>query len=295
MTKAHDTTAWDLAGLTNSDGHLGRPWHAIPLIVPGLIELGPDDTLLWSYGVPPETEPQRIVKLLPPDRSMLNQFVQLSRDDTSAKEICDYARRWGVLGLCEKDWPTLHHPYCVSKAFKRGDTPWYSEPLAKWRLFSRTAQAVVNTAAKLSLEKELTAEEFRAVLTQCGFSNLPSRLQDPSYARQFLAIIVELWLFAGGVRPRLSWDDEGHPYVNMRAEFPCMFGVLGCQLMLAVTNSSGLAVCSGCQQVYTPKRIPARGRNHYCLQCGRTVALRYAARKYRERKRNFRSTNAVLY
>ena len=292
MTKALDTAAWDLAEITTKDGFLGRPWGTSRIVVPCRIELGEDDTLLWSYGWPSETIPERIVKIVRPERGMLDQFVRLSRVDTSPEEICDYARRWGVLSLCQHGRPSGHNPACIPKFFMKGDVRWYSEPLKSWRRCSRTAAAVVNAAAKLNTGKDLTAEETLEVLVQSGYADLQPEFQGPMGARRWLSNIVEMWIYEGGVRPRITWQ-KGHWLVYLHPEFPGTFGALGCQVMQAIANSRGIAMCSGCHEAYEPKRAPDPRRNHFCEQCGRAAALRAAARKYRERKTSSRSRNVA--
>lgn len=295
MTKLNVTAAWDLAGLTTVDGYLGRRWGTSRMSVPGLIVLGDADTLIWSYGLPGKTKSVR------PDRGMLDQFVRLAGDAVSAEEICDYARRWGVLGLCEHGCPNGHSPFCIPSHFMVDKLQWHAEPLETWRYFARSAQAIMNTAARLNVGKA-TLEDFRAFITQCGLGTMPHSVDDGRWGIRFLSMILDAWLHYGGVGPHLRWENsqtkgqvKGHWNVSLEPArlSPGMFGALGYQLLIAVANSPGLAMCSGCHYAYTPKRALDPRRNHYCQNCGRPFAVREAARRYRERKANFRGTDAV--
>jgi len=82
-----------------------------------------------------------------------------------------------------------------------------------------------------------------------------------------LSIIVNEWLYIGGVRPYLSWGFDG--IANPQIAFGYgTYGSLAVQLMLAVSRASNLAECSGCSQMYLRKgRIPQRGRRNFCPVC----------------------------
>jgi len=63
-----------------------------------------------------------------------------------------------------------------------------------------------------------------------------------------------------------------------------LFAALGLRLAFVATVSRGLAMCSGCGAVFTPRRLQA-GRAAYCRACGAKAARRDASRRYRERER----------
>jgi hypothetical protein len=96
-----------------------------------------------------------------------------------------------------------------------------------------------------------------------------------------LGIAISAWLRMAAITIDVRWL-ERRPNVSLIGA--PLFGALGVQLMLALTRSDGLAICTSCGEPYVPKRRPSRSRRNYCGSCGRTAAIRDAAREFRRRR-----------
>lgn len=131
------TRDWDLGGLTDINGNLGKPVPSGQVLVPGRIELE-DDAIRWKLAGPARWQEV--------SRSTLNEFVKLWESDSVA--ILRFAKKWGVLAMQPakvKD-NVLYRP--CGEAQAEG-----SDPIAAWKYFSRRAYAVLNIAAALRQDK----------------------------------------------------------------------------------------------------------------------------------------------
>ena len=72
--------------------------------------------------------------------------------------------------------------------------------------------------------------------------------------------------------------------------FGSLFGTLVMQLMFAVSNTEGAAMCTSCGLPFFPKRRPKAGQRRFCDRpnCGRKAANRHAARDFRQNHPNYR-------
>ncbi len=117
-----------LEQFTDADtGHLERCVVAVRWPIPKRIVLD-GDRLRWMWtpgrdrpGITPE-------RLIGPAAGLLEEFLRLR--DAPADQILRYARRWGVLGLCEHDFPAQHPPqYWPSRAIEFHACPYpYDDP-----------------------------------------------------------------------------------------------------------------------------------------------------------------------
>ena len=139
---------WDLGGLTDKEGNLGRLVPSGHVIVPGKIDLV-GDNLRWEW-----TSTTRSVEI---SRSTLNDFVRLWREDSAA--ILKFARRWGVLAIqvMRKNDP-LYRP-CSDLAYKGED------PIHAWSYFSRRASAVLAIASALNQERFGDLDDWKTLLS----------------------------------------------------------------------------------------------------------------------------------
>lgn len=104
-----------------------------------------------------------------------------------------------------------------------------------------------------------------------------------SIARNDLVSAVQNWLQLGAVAPVFTWPSTG-PDVLMGGSG--VFAAIGVQIMMAISRSGGLAICSACGRAYVPHRRLAANRRHYCEDCTSTGApVRDAAAAYRKRKK----------
>ena len=107
-------------------GRLERRVLAPPWKLPTRIVVD-GDRLRWTLETDtPDSPPHRMIEPAP---GLLEQFLRLR--DAPASQILRYAQRWGVLGLCEHDFPAQHPPeYWPSRAIEghvcpyAHDDPW---------------------------------------------------------------------------------------------------------------------------------------------------------------------------
>lgn len=235
--------------------------------------------------------------------SLLGEFVLLA--DAPSEAIRDYAEQYGVLFLCPDhrlpagDLTDHHLPRwrarrnrqlpvrCQPDAtVQRGGRMDGVEPVISWRRFALLARALIKVAAELRADREppdTSAAWMEVILwaqrRQCAFAGVRRGKQHT------VAAVVDDWMALGDVRSAFSWPKSG-PRVTYAVGG--LFGALGLQLMLAVSNVQALVLCSSCGKAYRPRRLPRSGR-HYCPACRRRgIPERDAARDYRVRQRRDR-------
>lgn len=107
------------------------------------------------------------------------------------------------------------------------------------------------------------------------------------YQQQIVGQAVDEWLSWGDVEPRFTWPKSG-PEISFTAGGT--FGIIGAQIMLLVSKSQYLAICSGCGDAYLRRgnaqqpagRKPQRGRRNFCPVCQNTgIAARLRKRDER--------------
>src|SRR5262249_34483032 len=143
-------------------------------VVPGYVV--PDksrDRLLWKYGVGEQRPRRRTAR-----SHLLEGFIGLA--EAKAEEIANYARKYGVLGICRHELPPSHatapdlprrllnrvtrvaanvhvepgptsiatglFDRCPRRRLRNGH---YWEPLDTWRKFARDAKAMLACASSL--------------------------------------------------------------------------------------------------------------------------------------------------
>jgi hypothetical protein len=131
------TRDWDLGGLTDINGNLGKPVPSGQVLVPGKIELD-GEAIRWELAGPARW--QEI------SRSTLNEFVKLWESDSAS--IMRFAKKWGVLAMqSTKAKDTVIYRPCGESQTEGSD------PIPAWKYFSRRACAVLNIAAALRQDK----------------------------------------------------------------------------------------------------------------------------------------------
>lgn len=274
-------------------GCLTKPLTARQWRIPDRIELK-GEKLFWH-----ET-PRHVVKL---QGEILEAFLRLA--NASSSRILEFAKQWGVLELCKYDCPPSHPPlywlcpvknsYSYHPRMEDG-APW--EPVTAWRRWAQRANATLNVAGDLYEDKIAREEEWRVACwierksEDRNYSIRPKRVEA---GWRLLALNLNYWLELAEVRPYVDWakspeDNKG------RLSLPLMvgglFGALATQLVLAISRTDGLAICSGCGVGYVPSyRRPRAGERHYCKECrDGKVPQRDAARDHRSRKATYKPT-----
>jgi len=298
------------AGLFDRRGLLERPFDLGRLLVPTRVNVE-GDRLVWAVPVAHDEFGIDYTdfsgyKQVTPQAGLLTQFVQLA--DAPAEQIAQYARRWGMLGLCEHGVPAGHgrsadgrtHFGCPlqGQAWVSTDagfelTAW--EPLELWRRYAREAAVLLSIAATLHRGEPAPVENWRALSSLAshvdGWYWAVERTGRSNFVRVqqgILQIQLNDWLALGGVRPYFDWgvaegQPEQPPTVRIGAE--SLFGALALYLVAAVASADGFVMCAGCKRPYpSAKRQPSAGRRNFCPDCRQAgVPNRLAQRARRAR------------
>lgn len=303
-----------LADMLGESGVLGdSPIPLLGPLVPPFVELdGP--ILVWWYWDPRKEPPPRdaLESIIRKSRArrrrvdpagMLNTFIRI-REGT---DVENFARRYGVLELCEHGLPRSHNPLSFpiekiksscgqlgSETDILGFTDVAAiEPVEIWLFFVKQARAMLNIASSIHEDKKQDARSWddALFLTRYGLENLMSQEQSAELLalgtsieddRRLLAMCLRDWLQCGDVRPWLDWREK-EPKFGLNAG---LFGGLGVQLLTAISRAHSMALCNGCGEPYLRRgRKPQVGRRNYCPTCGEPGANRDRQRALRERRR----------
>ena len=193
---------------------------------------------------------------------LLREFIALR--DQGPVEICGFANKHGLLGLCRCGLPFAHEPECEPN--QSDDGRFYVEPVQRWQKIARMAYAITALRQELP-ESRGSPKHWRTLDTP--------PLGNPETA---LWTVVGDWVSAADVRLNIGGYD-GEPQLQGR----WLFGTLALELLQAV-RTRRLAVCSGCTRVYWRRREPKRGQKNWCPICNdEGVRSRHAKRGLRRR------------
>ena len=268
----------------------------------GLDEKG--DSLVWR--------PQAGYRRVEGNRGVLSEFVALAT--APPERILEYARRWGVLEICEHGVPRTHRspgawPYSIAFPFckPQGDESAYQEPLGAWRSLSAEVAMILNAAAGLYAGRPAKCADLAAPFA--AVFEAPEYGDDDWADATHVSFGVNNLLALADVRPVLAWE-EGHGWgvvlgrtsSGRRIDFVPgaywstypggPFATIATNLAFSVARSDGLAICSACGQAFTPGRKPRAGERTYCRSCRASgAAVRDASRDYYGRKRRGRQAS----
>ena len=250
----------------------------------------------------------------------LDRFARLR----SGEDALRFAQRYGVLGFCQHGLPSTHNPRLLQIPLvgliqspslwkpvevgteqdpsflivEQGERPWCEatgiEGIELWLFWSRMAAAILNITTALRRDVPTNRADWEVVITEESEERPP--LIDALLTRRWIAQVylqeaVNRWLHLANVRLSLSWAiDVENPSLEIEAD---TFGLLGVQLLTAVTGAQNLALCDGCSKPYVREgRRPQTGRANYCPDCrGRKVPERERQRRRRSRATQSKSDN----
>ena len=304
---------WEEAGVTNEDqATLDRPVDMGRYYIPNPIELDRDrQRILWRLTLPVRLPPYREVTV---GRDMLDAFVELYK--TSPDRIWDYARKWGMLLICEHGLPCTHNPYPSLSILSQStatpvtwckpredpDGAWW-ESIEVWQSYSRLMRSLINVASYLHFDKPARAEDWETVFIErrdllliFNWSGLefidwkfgdefpPMWRQTKEIQRIILERIINTLLSWQRVRPVFHWT-KGIPSMSLDSEG--LFGTLVTQLMFNVSRTDGWAVCTACGRSYVPNRRPPKGKRNYCpeKECQKAKSRATSRDDYQRRKK----------
>ena len=186
-------------------------------VVPSSIEIK-GSSLAYQLGkYTPVVEPDHATIR----REILGGFLQLADADDTA--IRDYARRFGVLGLCRHGLPAAHlmKPFnyrvvVMKNACKIKERDgWLIERLERWRHYARQMRSIIALSAELQKAKAMTEQQFRNTL-KASFDASRAEREGQPFDPKILEVYVK-------VIP-LNKPDTKRPYfknkVEVLPEFP---------------------------------------------------------------------------
>ena len=194
---------WERGGLYSETGPLERLLPVGELMVPNDVELE-GEWLCWGWrGDPLQWTTRR------PGPHILSDFVRLA--DGDGPTIRAYARRWGILGICEHGLPSSHlgnedgTPRCRPLS-RREDPAWRFDgwaPLERWRHFARQARAILDLAASLHADQPGQPEDWQVVVQH---RKQPVPWWRPSVETEWILLssVVQEWIRIGDVRPVMA-------------------------------------------------------------------------------------------
>lgn len=285
----------ELAGVLGEAGNFDRPYQGRQFRAP--VVLGNDEgLLLWRWEDKATSQPLR------PEAhgfGLLCEFMNLA--DAPVETVLAFARKWGVLEICQHGLPCTHNLDYADKFLGRWCFPlsyneykYFYEPIQFWHFYAGQMRALLNIAVRLKQGVPGLIENWKVIqatglMQKSEVEVLGEELFAAIYGRtveddrKFVLKLLDRWLSMGDVRPNLVWDDE-HCSVSFDNT---LFGMLVMQLMLEICSSGGIAFCHGCGKSYAPKvRRPKVGQRNYCRDCGKKAAWRDAKAAERQRKRN---------
>jgi len=282
-----DLEQWDWVNLGDDEGRVDRPSAGLAWSAPPEVELD-DQWLVFPYPVRVLRRSTRAfqVRTVRASAGLLTEFIKL--DEASAQSIVAYARQHGPFGFCQHGDPShrIHPEGCAAAIATTGaGQVAVREALQWWRNLAGHARALLNAAAQLSKGR---VDDITLVRLNPGLLFLRPRVlraarRDPA---PFVAYGMDLWLRFFQVRPRATYNPRRKRFEVRISGSSALAGALALQIMLALTRSAGIAVCSGCGKVFPPSRRPNPNRNTYCDTCGIRAAWREAQARRREREIN---------
>jgi len=270
----------DLGGIPLDTLVESSGWH-----VPDHVELRGEHIVGWYDKATGGSE--RTPRIGKPGPLMLERFVALA--DQSPDRFVAFAQKWGLLDLCRHGLPSSHVTFSPQddndpQSEARYCSAHDGDSIVDWQLWASSAQAAVRISRRLHMGTCGEERDWICLLGEGWQKRFSNPDQTPMQAA-ILASVLSDWLAMARARPRLSSRDPRHPRFKVLFECESLFGGLAVQLMYAVAQADGFAVCTICGQPYYPKRRPAAGRNNYCSNCVESgTAAGFAVLDSRRRK-----------
>jgi hypothetical protein len=214
---------------------------------------------------------------------IFHQFLRLNPNDP--KQIADFARRWGALGLCHQHQLPTGHPIpsgtpgnCWPAKVTRGGAVWLAEPLSKWREIALMSASLLRVARDIEQLKPGEKADWKIIQGNLDSPDPVGRKRvrrNLDTSRSKLAEVVQAWLGIGRISPRFAWDFEDENWV-LRHDVPGgawgLFGWLALRLAIEIRGGR-FAVCSNCGREHHVDRLPSDGKPNYCKseECRRAL------------------------
>lgn len=289
-------------------------WPSRHSQIPSLIEVK-EDNLVWGssdgdYGwhYPTAVSHQEI----------LDSFVQIQ----NAGDVKKFARRFGVLELCEHGLPATHSPsplwitgphrfipgwnmelapqekwpYCVATR---------NESLTQWLAIAQYLKEIL--LAVLTVRNDEDEDDIKHVVTKALnirhnivthleedpwsllTSLMPRKMEELTgkqtiigFGKKLCAYMISELLQWGGVTTSLVWSNSEESRLSFNNG---LSGALALDLAAVSSKAHSVANCTICNRPYLPSRKPQEGRRNYCGQEGcRRTGNALNQRSFRQRQ-----------
>ena len=250
---------------------LGLPTGTV--LLPDYVKLV-NGRLLWSLST---TENLRWAE---PDGRLLENFARLAQ--APDVDIEEFARTWGVLGICKHGMPHTHNPSpvpihvagtlterqlalllassCVPRRDRNRPGLW-SEQLSSWKTYANQVTAMISIAQALDGGKRGSKTNWTLL---CGTAESVYQMSlDTQWLR--LTLVVNGWLEMANVRPVVDLDRNG-PQVILSGS-ATLFGAIALQMASVLTRADSLSICANCGSTFQPSRKPRKGQRSFCTDC----------------------------
>lgn len=239
-------------------------------------------------------------------QELLRDFAALSSADRHPDAVRRYARRAGLLDLCQHHLPNGHEPWPLPISMLATNNAFYpkidcnslvgKEPVSAWLYWSRQAAALLRVTDGLRFSKPVPQEDWDVLAEEApwvAFEDANPTLRESASSwiaavpklsldvqRDVVADAITAWLQVSGVRIAMTWSD-GKPEVRMHEDN--LLGAVGLGLLLAATGATGMTLCPRCGNRPAPRSTRGRGPI-YCEDCRTKKVPQKAARiKYRSK------------
>jgi hypothetical protein len=240
----------------------------------------------------------------------LDAFIRLHDAADDPARIVHFAKRFGVLGVCEHygEWEWGELPtegICAACRPKHSRPQRWREPVEVWVAYAKQLRATLELTRRVKEGEGTDLDDWRAL--RLTFLLGDKRPRDIRARRLRLRVAAERWIDGGfergAIRVGVGWlfsqvDNEDHMRLMMTPSN--LIGLLAVGLVSYLESSLGLYRCDSCGIPYAPVRDPSdtdhqvrqpkRGMEHHCPAC-RADGYRIAQRK-RARDRYWRTKAA---
>jgi hypothetical protein len=222
-------------------------------------------------------------------RAMVEGFIRLAdpavTDDTA---VLRFARRWGVLELCQHGAPLSHEGLSLPASFA---APTFThlppepciqagcEPVATWRYWARQARALSVVLRRLAEGQPGRTQDWLALaepppwdgsadqsieaLAAAQGAYLAEGHGTVDFERDTATAALSTWLRMSGTAIQLGWSVRG-PRVGVGGGQ--LAGAIGLALMLDGAGATAWVICPRCGTQHAPATGKGR-RPLYCEKC----------------------------
>jgi len=230
---------------------------------------------------------------------MLRSFLKLAEDsdESSGDQIYEFAKRWGVLGICRHNKP---YGICSKVRDENGrpvacipdqdDEGRHYDRLDGWRLYAKKVNLIIRIGVALRENRyELRASDFVPLQGEFSYQAIP---KNEAAAKLFISNVINEWTIMFQIFPRMRWFGNQEPRIEFtpvrESVASSVFPQIVLELLFAVGRYSGVVECSNpnCENIFFLSPQQSKSKGHYCERCQRVGEAGLAARKrsYAKRK-----------